>query len=381
MKIPLAWRQLTHNKVRLLIAVLGISFADILMFMQLGFLDALFDSSVILHEHLNGDIFLINPQSNSLVAMKSFSRKYLYKSLAVRGVESASPVYLEFAFWKNPFNKSSRAILVLGINPQYKSFDFPSLSKNIQVLKEQDVVLFDEQSRPEFGAIAEEFRKGKKITTELRGKRIKVGGLFSLGTSFSADGNVLTSDVNFLRIFKRHRDSIEIGVIKLTPEADLLTNQQALRQSLPQTIKVLNRTEFIDFEKQYWENSTSIGFIFFLGTTMGFIVGIVIVYQILYTDVDDHLSEYATLKAMGYRDLYFVGVILQEAVILAFLGYLPGVFISISLYSLTASATSLPMFMTATKSIVVLVSTIIMCCVSGIIAMNKLKSADPADCF
>lgn len=84
---------------------------------------------------------------------------------------------------------------------------------------------------------------------------------------------------------------------------------------------------------------------------------------------------------MGYRDLYFVGVILQEAVILAFLGYLPGVFISISLYSLTAGATSLPMFMTATKSIVVLVSTIIMCCVSGIIVMNKLKSADPADCF
>ncbi|MEA5605300.1 ABC transporter permease DevC [Nostoc sp. UHCC 0252] len=381
MKIPLAWRQLTHNKVRLLVAVLGISFADILMFMQLGFLDALFDSSVILHERLNGDIFLINPQSNSLVAMKSFSRRYLYKSLAVRGVESASPVYLEFAFWKNPFNKSSRAILVLGINPQYKSFNFLNLSKNIQVLKEQDVVLFDEQSRPEFGAVAEEFRRGKKIITELKGKRVKVAGLFSLGTSFSADGNVLTSDLNFLRIFNRHRDSIEIGVIKLTPEADLLTTQQALRQSLPQTIKVLNRTEFMDFEKQYWENSTSIGFIFFLGTTMGFIVGIVIVYQILYTDVDDHLSEYATLKAMGYRDLYFVAVIFQEAVILAFLGYLPGVFISISLYSLTASATSLPMFMTATKSIVVLVSTIIMCCVSGIIAMNKLKSADPADCF
>lgn len=381
MKTPLAWRQLTHNKVRLLVAVLGIGFADILMFMQLGFLDALFDSAVILHERLNGDIVLLNPQSNSLVAMKSFPRQYLYKSLSVKGVESASPVYLEFAFWKNPFNKSSRAILVLGINPRYKSFDFPELAKNIKLLKEQDVVFFDEQSRPEFGAIAEEFRKGKKITTELKEQRVKVGGLFKLGTSFGADGNVLTSDANFIRLLNRNPNSIEIGVIKLKPEADLLTTQQILRQYLPETIKVLTLAEFVEFEKQYWENSTSIGFIFFLGTTMGFIVGIVIVYQILYTDVDDHLSEYATLKAMGYRDFYFVSIIFQEAVILAFLGYLPGVLISTSLYSITAGATSLPMFMTTTKSVVVLISTILMCCISGVIAMNKLKSADPADCF
>jgi putative ABC transport system permease protein len=382
MKTPLAWLQLKHAKVRLIIAILGISFADILMFMQLGFKDSLFDSSVILHQRLNGDLFLVNPQSNSIVAMRNFSKQYLYKSLAVEGVASASPVYLEFAFWKNPFNYTSRAILVLGVNPRYQTFNFLESANNLNILKMQDVILFDRQSRPEYGAIPEKFKLKKSVIhVELRERRIRVGGLFQLGTSFSSDGNVLTSDLNFIRIFKRDIDLIEIGVIKLKPHADLLTTQKVIRQFLPQNIIVLTHEEFMNSEKKYWQNSTAIGFIFSLGTAMGFMVGVVIVYQILYANVADHLSEYATLKAMGYGDYYFLNVVLQEAIILAFLGYMPGLLMSIFLYSLTASATSLPLIMTFTKIVTVFVFTVFMCFFSGVIAMNKLKEADPADCF
>jgi putative ABC transport system permease protein len=174
---------------------------------------------------------------------------------------------------------------------------------------------------------------------------------------------------------------IEIGVIKIKPQGDLLATQRAIRQFLPKNVVVLTKEEFMDFEKKYWQESTSIGFIFFLGTAMGFIVGIVIVYQILYTDVTDHLPEYATLKAMGYKDVYFLNLILQEAIVLALLGYLPGLAISAYLYSLTASATSLPLFISTTKATTVFICTVIMCCVSGAIAMNKLRSADPAECF
>ena len=380
-KTFLAWHQLTHVKTRLIVAIMGITFADILMFMQLGFKDALFDSSVILHKHLNGDLFLINSQSNSLVAMKNFSRQYLYKSLSIDDVVTASPVYLEFGFWKNPFNYNSRAILVLGINPQYDTFDFPSLAEKIDVLKMPDVILFDQNSRIEYGAIAEKLNQGQKVTAELRGRKVKVGGLFSLGASFSSDGNVLTSDINFVRIFKRDINLIEIGVIKIKPQGDLLATQRAIRQFLPKNVVVLTKEEFMDFEKKYWQESTSIGFIFFLGTAMGFIVGIVIVYQILYTDVTDHLPEYATLKAMGYKDVYFLNLILQEAIVLALLGYLPGLAISAYLYSLSASATSLPLFISTTKATIIFICTVIMCCVSGALALNKLRSADPAECF
>ena len=380
-KTFLAWHQLTHVKTRLIVAIMGITFADILMFMQLGFKDALFDSSVILHKHLNGDLFLINSQSNSLVAMKNFSRQYLYKSLSINDVATASPVYLEFGFWRNPFNYNSRAILVLGINPQYDTFYFPGLAEKIDILKMPDVILFDQNSRIEYGAIADKLNQGQKVTAELRGRKVKVGGLFSLGASFSSDGHVLTSDINFVRIFKRDINSIEIGVIKIKSEGDLLATQRAISQFLPKNVVVLTKEEFMDFEKKYWQESTSIGFIFFLGTAMGFIVGIVIVYQILYTDVTDHLPEYATLKAMGYKDVYFLNLILQEAIILALLGYLPGLAISAYLYSLTASATSLPLFISTTKATTVFICTVIMCCVSGAIAMNKLRSADPAESF
>jgi putative ABC transport system permease protein len=380
-KTFLAWHQLTHVKTRLIVAIMGITFADILMFMQLGFKDALFDSSVILHKHLNGDLFLINSQSNSLVAMKNFSRQYLYKSLSINDVATASPVYLEFGFWRNPFNYNSRAILVLGINPQYDTFYFPGLAEKIDILKMPDVILFDQNSRIEYGAIADKLNQGQKVTAELRGRKVKVGGLFSLGASFSSDGHVLTSDINFVRIFKRDINSIEIGVIKIKSEGDILATQRAISQFLPKNVVVLTKEEFMDFEKKYWQESTSIGFIFFLGTAMGFIVGIVIVYQILYTDVTDHLPEYATLKAMGYKDVYFLNLILQEAIILALLGYLPGLAISAYLYSLTASATSLPLFISTTKATTVFICTVIMCCVSGAIAMNKLRSADPAECF
>jgi putative ABC transport system permease protein len=143
----------------------------------------------------------------------------------------------------------------------------------------------------------------------------------------------------------------------------------------------LTKEEFVAFEKKYWEESTAIGFVFTLGAAMGFIVGIVIVYQILYTDVTDHLPEYATLKAMGYKDIYFLGVVFQEAMILAILGYLPGFGVSVVLYSLGRSATSLPMYMTLTKVITVFVMTVIMCSVSGAIAVRKLQAADPADIF
>jgi putative ABC transport system permease protein len=114
---------------------------------------------------------------------------------------------------------------------------------------------------------------------------------------------------------------------------------------------------------------------------VGFIVGIVIVYQILYTDVANHLPEYATLKAMGYSDRYLLGVLLQESLLLAILGYIPGFLISLGLYQLAFAATMLPIGMKVERAVFVLVMTFAMCSFSGVIAIQKLRSADPADVF
>ena len=383
MKIPLSWLQLTHEKIRFMVALAGISFADILMFMQLGFQEALFNSAVRLHKSLHGDIFIISSQTDSIAFPTSFSNRRLYEVLGIKGVQSVSPVYIDFASWKNPVQRNNRRIFVIGINPKDKILDLPNVQENQEKLKQQDVILFDRLSRVDFGPIAEEFERGKTIVTEVSGRRIKVGGLFSLGTSFGADGNILTSDVNFFRLFpSREKGLIEIGIIKLEPGANIELTLNKLREKLSGgDVNVFDKEGLIKHEINYWYARTAIGFVFTLGTIMGFIVGTVIVYQILYTDVADHLPEYATLKAMGYTDLYLLTVVFQEAIILACIGYIPGASLAMVLYFNAARATGLPIAMTVSKAITVLILTAVMCCIAGGISVGKLRSADPADIF
>ncbi|MCJ8279760.1 MAG: ABC transporter permease DevC [Rivularia sp. ALOHA_DT_140] len=381
-KLPLAWLQLKREASRLAVALAGIAFADILMFMQLGFRDSLYYSNVRFHNSLKGDIVLINRQTSAILSMKRFSQKRLYQALDLQDVESVSPIYVDYTSWKNPNTGVPRNLLFIGINPQQNVLELPGLQENLNKIQSPNVVLYDRSSRKEYGPIVAEFEQGNDVRAEVRRKLVKVGGLFTLGASFGSDGNLITSDINFLRIFlNRQPGLIDIGLIKLKPGADANTVAQQLRSYLDKDVKVLTKQEFIDFEINFWASSTAIGFIFTLGTIMGFIVGTVIVYQILYTEVSDHLVEYATLKAIGYSHNYFLTVILQEALILAILGYLPGLAFALFLYEQARAATLLPVFMSTSRAITVLILTILMCFISGTIAVRKLKSADPADIF
>jgi putative ABC transport system permease protein len=250
------------------------------------------------------------------------------------------------------------------------------------LFKLPDTILFDRSSRSEYGAIATEFEQNKKVVTELSNYRIKTVGLFTLGPSFAADGNLITSDQNFLRLFKNRRDEeIDVGLISLKPGVDKQKVLNNLVVKLPQDVRLFTFDKFIEFEKDYWRKSTPIGFMFALGTGMGFIIGTVIVYQILFTDVNEHLAEYATLKAMGFTDKYLLSIVFQEGLILAVFGYIPGLGISLGLYELTKAATFLPMVMSASRSLLIFVLTILMCSISGAIAVRKLATVDPADIF
>jgi putative ABC transport system permease protein len=382
--IPLAWLQLKREKVRLLIALAGIGFAVILMFIQLGFQDALFDSAVNLHKNMQGDVFIISPQSTNLIAMKSFSQRRLYQALANPNVESINPVYLGLASWKNPVTQGTRSILVIGFEPTEPLFT-KELVADLSPIELPDVVLFDRKSREEFGPIADLYGKGKPVQTEVGGRRVTIGGLFDLGASFGSDGNIITSDLNFLRLFdQRQKGLIDVGVVKLKPGADVQKTMAQMRkdiQDVTQDVKILSKDEFVELEKNYWRSSTAIGFIFTLGAAIGFLVGTIIVYQILYTDITDHLPEYATLKAMGYKNLYLLSVVFQEAVILSVLGFIPGFLLALGLYTMTRNATSLPIAMTVDRAILVFILAVVMCVVSGAIAVRKVQDADPADIF
>jgi putative ABC transport system permease protein len=378
-KTPLAWRQLMKEKTRLLVAVAGIAFADILMLLQMGFEGALYDASILPHRQLNADLVLIDPYMQTLFAVKSFPRERLYQTLASEGVVSTTPVYIASGQWRNPETRLERTILVWGVDPLLKTFKMPEVNKNLLQLKQLNTVLFDIAGRPDYGVSQENF---SGFETEVNGKSVNVEGLFVNGASFAADGNIITSDSTFLRLFAdRKPEKIELGLINLQPGSDVIRVQKELRANLPKDVLVLTTEEFAQIEKTYWANGTAIGFIFGIGVGVGFIVGIVIVYQILYSDVSDHLPEYATLKAMGYTDGYLFGVLMQEALLLAVLGYIPSFFVVSGLYVLAANATMLPIVMTAERAVTVFVMTIVMCTISGFVAMGKLRGADPADIF
>lgn len=380
-KTPLAWLQVTREKTRLAVAIAGIAFADILMFIQLGFQGALYDAAIKPHRNLQADLVLINPQFQTLFSVKSFSRERLYQTLGYDGVASVSSVYIGTGQWRNPQTRLDRAILVWGVDPAKPAFKFPEVNQNLEELKLLNQVLFDRAGRPEYGVV-EAFQKTNRLETELNGKAVRVTGLFTNGASFAADGNVITSDSTFLQLFPdRQPDQVEVGLITLEPGADPEQVRSQLIAGLPDDVRILTPEGFAQVEKQYWAEGTGIGFIFGLGVIVGFIVGTVIVYQILYADVSDHLAEYATLKAMGYSDRDLLKTLLQEALLLAILGYLPSVFLAVGLYQLTYAATLLPIAMRLDRAVTVLVLTILMCTASGIIASQKLRSADPADVF
>jgi putative ABC transport system permease protein len=385
--IPTAWLQLQHKKTRLLVAVLGIVFAVVIIFMQLGIRDALFDSAVRLHKSLDGDCFLISPRSTSLIAMESFSERRLLQALALEEVEQVSPVYLGYAQWKNPKTKNYwRNIFVIGIDLRHQVSQAVGIQENLAKLRISDTVLFDRNSRAEFGPIAADFAENGKVITEVgnqgNNRKIEVVGLFELGTSFGSDGNLLMSHSNFLHIFQLRRlGFIDIGVIKLKTGYNAELIRQKLKNYLPPDVKVLAKPDFIYFEKNYWQTSTAIGFIFNLGVFLGLVVGLVVVYQILYTNVTEHLREYATLKAMGYKDRYFLSIVLQQSLVMAILGYLPGFLFSLIQYSLTKKITLLPISMSLERSLFVFFLTLGISFISGTIALDKLKQADPADIF
>jgi putative ABC transport system permease protein len=380
--IPLAWLQLMREKQRFAVAVAGIAFAVILMLVQLGLRDALYESATKPIDHLQGDLIITSSQYEYLFSTDNFTQRRLYSALALDDVEWVAPLYLGVGTWRQPETYEERKILVLGFIPSTPVVDFPEVWQDKEKLEISDSVLFDSASRPEYGPVTEIYARYKAVVTEVNGKRIKVVGLFNLGPTFGSNAHLITSDLTFLRMFKnRQQGLIDLGFVKLKSGSDPEQARARLRAMLPQDVNVFTRQALLEQEKDYWNRHLPIGFIFNLGSLMGLVVGGVVVYQILFADVNDQLPEYATLKAMGYLDRDLFKVVLQEATILSALGFVPGYLVAQMLYIFAHDKAGVPIHMTVARVVIVFILTALTCGVSGAIAMRKLRLADPAEIF
>lgn len=379
----IAWRQLRHQPAKLTAGVAGVLFACLLMLMQLGFEGALFDSATSVQRGMKGDLFIIHTKSDALWQGRQFPRAWLERTLAVPGVDGVSPLYAGIGKWKNPWTGTERSIMVFGLDPAQRLLDFHGLREQQHLLTQTDVALFDVLSRPEFGDIGGALHTRPRLAVEVSGHGLEVVGAVRIGASFGADGNMVTSGVNFLRIFGNSRTShgIDVGLVRVKPGTSVRAVQAALKSVLPSEVMCLTQPEFVMHEKRYWQTATPIGTIFTMGVIMGFVVGVVVVYQILFSEVASHLSEYATLIAIGYRRAFLAGVVAAAAIQLAVMGFIPGLLASRLLYRLVGQLTFLRMELPLSRIMLVLSMTLAMCLCSGLLAMRKLQSADPADVF
>ena len=382
--IPIAWLQLSHRKSRLIIATLGVTFAVILMFVELGLRDGLFDDSVTIHKSLEADLVVLSSETDSF--WKSYARplprSLLYNLSAIPGITSVMPFYLALGNFKNPATFVKKTIAICAFRPDRSTFNLPEVNQQLGVIQRPDTFLFDQLSRAEFGPIASALQEQGTLTTELSNKTIKVGGLFSLGGGvFSADGVLITSDINYSHIFNEPLEKVHLGLIKIDPNIPLEVIIENISAKLPDNQKAIAMQDFMNLEKEYWSKATPIGFIFNTLAVISFIFGGIIVYQIIYTQISDYLHVYATLKAIGYANHYLMMTVIQEAIIMSILGYTPAFVICIKLYSFVKEATRLPLAMSLSRGLIVLFLTFAMCSIAGMLAVNKIRSADPADLF
>ena len=381
-RLPIGWLQLIHNRARFAAALAGVGFANVLVFMQLGFLGGLVESVALPYRAMDADILMSASDANSLGDGSPIPRQRLYQALAVPGVASATAVYFGKLDWKQP-GGAVRNLDVFGIDPAASVFTLAGIDKARGKLQLSDTALIDRKTRNAPAGLFAAIDAGKPYTFEANNRTITIAGTFEIGGGFSADGYLVVSDQTFLKLFKQRVAGAPSQIfVKTEPGADVGGVVARLRAALPASDVIARpRAEAVAKDQNFQTTQKPVGIIFGFGIAMGLIVGTIIVYQVLTTDVADHLREYATFKAIGYRQRFFLGIVFEQAIILALFGFVPGLLLALGLYALVNAATGLPIVMTPERPLLVLLGAIAMCTLSGALATRRLAKADPADLF
>jgi putative ABC transport system permease protein len=375
-RVPLPWRNLLQHKLRTALAISGVSFPVLLVFLQLGLYDAALRSASLPFDALEFDAVIVSAEYVSVPKPSGFPRSRLYQALAAPGVVGISTFQLSYGRWKNAETFFPRQIMVLGCDPRQRAFQLPEIAGQVAGLAEPDTVLIDRRTRAEYGP------REPGVVTEMEARRVRIIGEYTLGAGFSSGGAVIVGDQTFLRLFPQlPRDEVTFGLVRLDPGSDAGTVVEGLGARLPRDVRVLTRAALEASERAYWSRTASLGIIFGLGVMVGLVVLMVLVYQLLATDITNRLPEYATLKAIGYSDGQLSRVVLQQAALISAPGYALGALVSLGLYSVTAAATHLPVVMTPARLAGVLGLTLALATGSALLALRRLRSADPAALF
>jgi putative ABC transport system permease protein len=366
---------LTHRLSRLVLSILGIAFAVLLMFMQLGFLTGLFDNQTMAIRLFDADIVITSSARNNLHIEQPFPEIRVRQARDIPGVASTVPLWFENGIWKNPTNGKENVMRIIGIDPDDPGFTIEEVVDQASLLREPDSALFDRASRQFF----EQVQTGEY--TELNRRRMHVVGTFYMGADFKNDGTAIVGNDTFHRLYPYTYGMADVGIVRLKPGADREQVLRQLKDALPPDVQVQTQAEYEKMERDFWSRMTPTGFVFTLGLVVGFVIGVMICYQILYNEINDHLPQFATLKAMGFHDRYLMSVVFKEAILLAIMGLIPGVIASGIFYAIMKEVSGLHMELTVLRVVLIGSLTIVMCIFSGMLAISRILKADPAEMF
>jgi putative ABC transport system permease protein len=390
----LALANLNHARGRAAVSIIGTAFAVVLIFMQLGFLGATSNTATLLYERLNFDVILISSEYLDLSRPANFDRSRLAQARSAAGVDHVMPFSTAQGLWRNPTQGTPQsgqrwAIVMLGVNPADIENVFLPADRGVfentldrqqaaKRLMQTNAVLMDSKSSEDFGDI-DELRKSP--SPAYNGQIVEFVGSFELGSGFSYKGLLMASEETFASLNMRSANTVTFGLITLKPGTNADETVRQLNSTLPRDVRALTRKELADQERNYWMEKTAVGKLFYFGVMLSLLVGAIFVYQMMVADIKKRLPEYATLKAMGYSFRYLFFVVVWQALFLAIGGYIGAFLASCALYEITVILKPLPMWMTLERAVSVFALTTSMCVGSGLIAVRKVQTADPADLF
>jgi putative ABC transport system permease protein len=376
MKTPLAWHNLIHKKMRAATSLAGVCITMVLIYMQLGFYDSCERSATMISDLLDFDVVLVSTQYFNTKFAGTIRRQRLSQVRAVPGVDRALPVYFGVGNWRNGQTGTQHEMLLIGVDPRQETFRVPSLVGKSAALRRTDTAIVDTKALKQYGSLT------PGIVAQIDNRRIDIVDVYTHGGGFTSNAQAVVSDQTFARILHGYPvQDVSLGLVKLQPGCDPGTAIPRIAAALPNDVRVWTRAELNQQSITYAMRIKPLGLMFSSGVVLALIIGAVILYQILASEIMSHLKQFATLKAIGYGNAFLNGVVLKEALIFAVAAFFPATAISYGLYTLTRLRTKLPMVMTPGRVVLVLVLSIFMCSASGLLASRKVRRADPVDLF
>jgi putative ABC transport system permease protein len=375
-RVALAWRILTYDKGRTALAIAGVFMAILLIFAELGFFFAVPEGGMLLYDNMQFDLLMVSNQYEYQVQPGQFARSQLERVRTAPQVAQATALYFGAAKWRSGEDGKWPDLFVIGFDPHDRVFEVASINDQLGVLDKANTLLVDSGTRPMFGPLT----TGRVV--KINDQTETIGGQYDLGTGFMGLGVILLSDQNFARLFPyRTLDQVNLGPIQLKKGVQPEQAAVELRRLVSPDVQIFTRHSLEAHEVSYWTTRTSVGLVFGSGLLISFVVGIMVVYQTLATQVSRQLPEFATLKAIGYANRFLDMTVITMSSLIVVFGFIPATVAALGLYWVIRNETLLPAEMTLPRLGAVFAATLVMASLSALLSVGGLRRADPVDLF